>query len=323
MKRGRGVFCALLVVAGSAWGQGAAQFPDKPLRLVVTFAPGGNSDILARAVGPKLTEAWGKSVVVDNRSGGGGVIATEIVAKSAPDGYTILVGSTGELSINPGLFQKLPYDVERDFAPVTLGTVSPLLFIAHPSFPGKTIKELVELAKAKPGSISYASIGIGSPMHLAGELLKQTAGINLTHVPYKGGAPATAAVLGNEVPVGFAGIGPAIPHVRAGRARAIGVSTVKRATALPEVPTFAEQGLAGFDMSIWFAFVVPRATPRDVVTKLNGELTRVLRTPDTIERLTATGVDVVPTTPAALGEFIRAESVKYKKVIDAAGIKPE
>jgi len=323
MKRGRGVFCALLLVAGSAWGQGAAQFPDKPLRLVVTFAPGGNSDILARAVGPKLTEAWGKSVVVDNRSGGGGVIATEIVAKSAPDGYTILVGSTGELSINPGLFQKLPYDVERDFAPVTLGTVSPLLFIAHPSFPGKTIKELVELAKAKPGSISYASIGIGSPMHLAGELLKQTAGINLTHVPYKGGAPATAAVLGNEVPVGFAGIGPAIPHVRAGRARAIGVSTVKRATALPEVPTFAEQGLAGFDMSIWFAFVVPRATPRDVVTKLNGELTRVLRTPDTIERLTATGVDVVPTTPAALGEFIRAESVKYKKVIDAAGIKPE
>jgi len=323
MKRGRGVLCALLLVAGSAWGQGAAQFPDKPLRLVVTFAPGGNSDILARAVGPKLTEAWGKSVVVDNRSGGGGVIATEIVAKSAPDGYTILVGSTGELSINPGLFQKLPYDVERDFAPVTLGTVSPLLFIAHPSFPGKTIKELVELAKAKPGSISYASIGIGSPMHLAGELLKQTAGINLTHVPYKGGAPATAAVLGNEVPVGFAGIGPAIPHVRAGRARAIGVSTVKRATALPEVPTFAEQGLAGFDMSIWFAFVVPRATPRDVVTKLNGELTRVLRTPDTIERLTATGVDVVPTTPAALGEFIRAESVKYKKVIDAAGIKPE
>jgi tripartite-type tricarboxylate transporter receptor subunit TctC len=160
-------------------------------------------------------------------------------------------------------------------------------------------------------------------MHLAGELLKQTAGINLTHVPYKGGAPATAAVLGNEVPVGFAGIGPAIPHVRAGRARAIGVSTVKRATALPEVPTFAEQGLAGFDMSIWFAFVVPRATPRDVVSKLNGELTRVLRTPDTIERLTATGVDVVPTTPAALGEFIRAESVKYKKVIDAAGIKPE
>jgi tripartite-type tricarboxylate transporter receptor subunit TctC len=312
-----------LLVAGNAWGQGAAQFPDKPLRLVVTFAPGGNSDILARAVGPKLTEAWGKSVVVDNRSGGGGVIATEIVAKSAPDGYTILVGSTGELSINPGLFQKLPYDVERDFAPVTLGTVSPLLFIAHPSFPGKTIKELVELAKAKPGSISYASIGIGSPMHLAGELLKQTAGINLTHVPYKGGAPATAAVLGNEVPVGFAGIGPAIPHVRAGRARAIGVSTVKRATALPEVPTFAEQGLAGFDMSIWFAFVVPRATPRDVVTKLNGELTRVLRTPDTIERLTATGVDVVPTTPAALGEFIRAESVKYKKVIDAAGIKPE
>jgi len=312
-----------LLVAGSAWGQGAAQFPDKPLRLVVTFAPGGNSDILARAVGPKLTEAWGRSVVVDKRSGGGGVIATEIVAKSAPDGYTILVGSTGELSINPGLFQKLPYDVERDFAPVTLGTVSPLLFIAHPSFPGKTIKELVELAKAKPGSISYASIGIGSPMHLAGELLKQTAGINLTHVPYKGGAPATAAVLGNEVPVGFAGIGPAIPHVRAGRARAIGVSTVKRATALPEVPTFAEQGLAGFDMSIWFAFVVPRATPRDVVTKLNGELTRVLRTPDTIERLTATGVDVVPTTPAALGEFIRAEGVKYKKVIDAAGIKPE
>jgi tripartite-type tricarboxylate transporter receptor subunit TctC len=315
--------CVLLLVGSSAWGQGAAQFPDKPLRLVVTFAPGGNSDILARAVGPKLTEAWGKSVVVDNRAGGGGVIATEIVAKSAPDGYTILVGSTGELSINPGLFQKLPYDVERDFAPVTLGTVSPLLFIAHPTFPGKTIRELVELAKAKPGSISYASIGIGSPMHLAGELLKQTAGINLTHVPYKGGAPATAAVLGNEVPVGFAGIGPAIPHVRAGRARAIGVSTVKRATALPEVPTFAEQGLAGFDMSIWFAFVVPRATPRDVVSKLNGELTRVLRTPDTIERLTATGVDVVPTTPAALGESIRAESVKYKKVIDAAGIKPE
>lgn len=321
-------FAAMLALtATAAWAQTAARgsaqaFPEKPLRLLVPFAPGGNTDILARAVGQKMSENWGKPVVVDNRPGGSGIIAAEIVQKATPDGHTIFVGSTGELSINPSLFRKLPYNVEKDYAPVSLGTVSPILIASHPSFAPKTMKELVELAKAKPKTLSYASVGIGSPMHLSGELFKMITATDIVHVPYKGGAPASTALIGGrEVQFGFVGMGPAIPYVKSGRMKALAISTAKRATLLPDLPTMQEQGVKDFDTSIWFAFLVPAKTPRPVIAKLNAELNRILKLPETRDFLISTGVEVTPTTPEELARFIRAEADKYRKIIRVSDTK--
>lgn len=311
--------CALLFVASAASAQ---EFPSRPIRLLVAFAPGGNTDILARAAGQRMSDHWGKPVVVDNRPGGAGVIAAEIVAKATPDGHTVLVGSTGEISVNSSLFKKLPYNVERDFAPVSLGTISPLLVVAHPSFAPKTIKELIDLAKAKPRSLSYASVGVASPMHLSGELFKMVSGIDVVHVPYKGGAPAAVALIGGqEVHFGFVGMGPILPHVKAGRVKALAISTAKRATLLPEVPTMQEQGVKDFDTSIWFAFFVPAKTPKSVIGKLNAEIVRILNLPDAKDYLINTGVEIAPSTPEALRRFVRSEESKYGKIIKTAGIK--
>jgi tripartite-type tricarboxylate transporter receptor subunit TctC len=320
-----GVLIAMLL--GSTWAQGgaadaAAAFPEKPIRLLVPFAPGGNTDILARAVGRRMNEHWGKPVVVDNRPGGAGFIAAEIVKNATPDGHTLLVGSTGELAVNPSLFKKMPYNVEKDFLPVTLGTVSPLLVAAHPSFAPNTIKELIALAKARPKKLSYASVGVGSPMHLSGELFKMVTGTDIVHVPYKGGAPAAAALIGGtEVSFGFIGMGPAIPHVKAGRMKALAITTAKRAKLLPDLPTLQEQGVKDFDTSIWFAFVAPAGTPKTVIGKLNAEINRVLKMPDVVEYLINTGVEVEPGTPEDLARFIRSETGKYRKIIEVAGIK--
>jgi tripartite-type tricarboxylate transporter receptor subunit TctC len=322
-----GCAAVLALCATGAWAQTAARgsvqaFPEKPLRMLVPFAPGGNTDILARAVGQKMSENWGKPVVVDNRPGGSGIISAEIVQKATPDGHTIFVGSTGELSINPSLFKSLPYNVEKDYAPVSLGTVSPILVAAHPSFAPKTMKELVDLAKAKPKTLSYASVGIGSPMHLSGELFKMISATDVVHVPYKGGAPATNALIGGrEVQFGFVGMGPAIPHVKSGRIKALAISTAKRATLLPDLPTMQEQGVKDFDTSIWFAFLVPAKTPRPVIAKLNAELNRILKLPETRDFLINTGVEVTPTTPEELARFIRAEADKYRKIIQVSGTK--
>lgn len=297
-------------------------FPEKPIRMLIPFAPGGNTDILARAVGQRMAENWGKPVVIDNRPGGSGFIAADIVLKATPDGHTLLVGSTGELSINPSLFRKLPYDVERDFAPVSLGTISPILIASHPSFAPKTVKELVALAKAKPGTLSYASVGVGSPMHLSGELFNMIAGTKIVHVPYKGGAPAAAALLGGqEVQFGYVGMGPAIPHVKAGRIKALAISTAKRATLLPEVPTMQESGVKDFDTSIWFAFVAPAKTPKAVIARLNAEINRILKTQETRDFLINTGVEVMPSTPEELSRFIKSETAKYRKIIQVSGTK--
>jgi len=313
------MLAAAAALAQPAWAQ---EFPARPIRMLVAFAPGGNTDILARAVGVRMTESWGKPVVVDNRPGGSGMLAAEIVARAAPDGHTVFVASTGELSINPSLFKKLPYDVQRDYAPVTLGTVSPLLIVVHPSFPAKNLKELLDAARAKPGALSYASVGVGTPQHLSGELFKMATGTQVVHVPYKGGAPATTALLGGqEVQFGFVGMGPIIPHVKAGRVRALAISTAKRSAAVPEVPTLQEQGVADFDTSIWFAFVVPAKTPKGVVDKLNAEIGRILRGTDARDYLIGTGVEVTPGSPGELARFIRSETDKYRKIIQASGTR--
>lgn len=303
---------------GIACAQG---FPDKPIRMLVPFAPGGNTDILARAVGLKMSENWGKSVVVDNRAGGSGVIAAEIVARATPDGHTVFVASTGEVAINPSLFRNLPYSVEKNFAPVTLGTVSPLLVVTHPSSPTKTIKELLDLAKAGPKTLSYASVGTGSPQHLSGELFKMLTGADIVHVPYKGGAPATNALLGNEVSFGFVGMGPVIPQVRGGKLRALAISTAKRSPVLAEIPTLQEAGIKDFDTTIWFAFFVPAGTPKLVVTRLNAEIGRILRLPDVNERLTGLGLEVTPGSPEELTRFVRQEAAKYRKIIEVSGTR--
>jgi tripartite-type tricarboxylate transporter receptor subunit TctC len=302
-------------------GSGQA-FPARPIRMLVAFAPGGNTDILARAVSTRMTESWGKPVVVDNRPGGSGLLAAEIVAKAAPDGHTVFVASTGELSINPSLFRKLPYDVRRDFAPVTLGTVSPLLVIVHASFPAKSLKQLLDAAREKPGALSYASVGVGTPQHLSGEMFKLATGTSIVHVPYKGGAPATTALLGGvEVQFGFVGMGPIIPHVKSGRVKALAISTAKRSTAVPEVPTLQEEGMKDFDTSMWFAFLVPAQTPKAVVGKLNAEIGRILRATDAREYLLGTGVEVTPGSPAELAEFIESETKKYRGIIQASGTR--
>jgi tripartite-type tricarboxylate transporter receptor subunit TctC len=290
--------------------------------MVVPFAPGGNTDILARAVSPKMNESWGKPVVVDNRPGGAGVIASEIVAKATPDGHTVLVASTGEVAVNPSLFRKLPYDVNRDFAPVTLGTISPLLLVKHPTFPPKSVKELIEQARAKPGAYAYASVGVGSPMHLSGELFKMMTKTEITHVPYKGGAPATAALIGGqEAQFGFVGMGPVLPHVKAGRLDALAISTAKRSALVPEVATLQEQGVKDFDTSIWFAFFVPAKTPKAVVGKLNAEIVRILRLADVNRYLVNTGVEIAPGSPAELTRFVKSETEKYRKIIQVSGTR--
>lgn len=316
------VFLMLAAGAGFTQPAWAQEFPSRPIRMLVAFAPGGNTDILARAVGTRITEKWGKPVVVDNRPGGAGVLAAEIVAKAAPDGHTVFVASTGEVSINPSLFKKLPYDVERDYAPVTLGTISPLLIVVHPSFPAKTLKDLLDVARAKPRALSYASVGVGSPQHLSGELFKMATGTDIVHVPYKGGAPATAALLGGqEVQFGFVGMGPVIPHVKAGRLRALAISTAKRSALVPEVPTLQELGVKDFDTSIWFAFLVPAKTPKGIVNKLNAEIGRILRSTDAREFLIGTGVEVEPGTPDALARFVKSETVKYRRIIEISGTR--
>ena len=316
-----GILAAGAAAAQPAWAQ---EYPARPIRMLVAFAPGGNTDILARAVGTRMAESWGKPVVVDNRPGGSGMLAAEIVAKAAPDGHTVFVASTGELSINPSLFRKMPYDVERDYAPVTLGTVSPLLVIVHASFPAKNLRGLLDAARAKPGTLAYASVGVGAPQHLSGELFQMATGTKIVHVPYKGGAPATTALLGGvEVQFGFVGMGPIIPHVKSGRVRALAISTAKRSAAVPEVPTLQEEGVKGFDTSIWFAFLVPAKTPKAIVDRLNTEIGRILRSTDAREYLIGTGVEVSPGSPAELARFIRSETDKYRKIIQASGTRAD
>jgi len=316
--------CAGLMFSIGAAGAAAPAYPDKPIRMVMPYPPGGNTDILGRAVGVRLTESWGKAVVIDARGGGNGIIATEIVANAAPDGYTVFIGSTREMSVIPVMTPKLSYDVERDFAPVTQGTITPILLVVHPSLPAKTVKDVVDYAKANPGVLSYGTPGIGTSMHLSGEFLNLLAGLNTVHVAYKGGGPSTLAVMsGQEVKFGYLGMGPAIPHVKAGRLRPLAITIAKRSALLPEVPTMMESGYKDFDTSIWFAFFVPAKTPKPIIARLNAELNRILKSKQTNDFLLSTGVEVAPGTPEELTRTVRGDAARYGKIIKAANIQPE
>jgi len=317
--RRSGVVCLLgLAVAGSAVAQ---TFPIKPIRIVVPFTPGGPNDILARMAGQHLTATWGQQVVVDNRPGGGTVIGTDFVAKAPADGHTVLMVATAFAS-TPSLNAKLPYDTVRDFTPVIQMVSSPNVLVVHPSLPVKSVKELVAVAKARPGQIAFASGGTGSLTHLAGELVRLSAGVPMTHIPYKGAAPATVALIGGEVSLMFGTILPTLPHVKSGKLRAIAVSGAQRVDALPGVPTVGET-LKDFDASSWYGLVAPAATPPEVVVKLNREIAAGLNVPEVRARLAQEGTVVVAGTPEQFGTLVKAEMAKWARVIREVGIQQE
>lgn len=312
--------CVAFVAYGVAGAQ-AQKYPSKPIRLIVPYAPGGNTDILARAVAQRLTENWNSPVIVDNRGSASGVAAADISAKSAPDGYTVFVGSTREMSVNPHLFKSLPYNPVKDFSPVTQGTITPILLAVHPSLAVKSVKDLIEYGKANAATFAYGTPGTGTPMHLSGELLKMMAGVKAVHVPYKGGGPVTVAVLaGQEIKFGFLGMGPAIPHVRSGRLRAVALTVEKRVALLPDVPTMIESGFKDFNTNIWFSFFVPTGTPNATIGKLNTEINRILKSKEVNDYLLSTGVVIDPGSPVELARIMKEDSLKYGKIIKAANI---
>jgi tripartite-type tricarboxylate transporter receptor subunit TctC len=315
---------ALIVLCASATLDVQAQtWPSKPVRIVVPFPPGGPADLLPRLLGPKLTEIWGQPVVVENKPGAGGNIGMDTVAKAAPDGYTLVVGPNGNLVVNPHLYAKLPYDVTRDFAPITLLATFSNMLVVNPDVPAKTVPELIALAKAKPGTISYGSPGTGSQPHLGGEFLKLMAGIDIVHVPYNGTAPALKDLLGGQITFMFAQTSAALPQIQSGKLRALGVASPRRATLLPEVPTIAEAGLPGFEAVSWYALLAPAGTPKEIVTKVQADLARVLQTPEIREKLVALGGDPVGNTPEQLVTQLKIESARYADVVKRANIKAE
>ena len=309
-------------LAGAVQAQ-ANDYPAKPIRLVVPAAPGGGADFLARIVGVKLAAPVGKSVLVPNRAGASGTIAADGTAKSPGDGYTVLMGQSTSIVIAPQLYPKLPYDTLRDLKPVTLVAEVPNVMVLHPSVPANTVKELIALAKAKPEMLNFGSSGNGAPSHLAGEMFKSATGTRLVHVPYKGAGPAVNALIAGEIQVMFAPIVAVLPQVKAGRLRALGVTSAKRSAAAPDLPTLAETGLTGYEISSWFGLFVPASTPAAVVDKLFKDTSRVLKSPDVIERFAKEGAEPVGSTPAEFNNYVRTEFVKYNKVIKDNGIKAD
>ena len=307
--------CAVIGTAG------AQAYPVKPVRIVVPFSPGGPNDILARIIGQKLTEAWNQQVIVENRPGGGTVIGTEIVAKSPPDGYTLLMVSTSHAT-NTILLRKLPFDTLRDLAPVILVASSANVLVTHPSLPAKSVKELIAIAKARPDQVAYGSGGNGTSTHLAGAMLSLMGGVKMTHVPYKGAGPATVSLLSGEISLMFGTILSSIPHIKAGRMRALAASGARRSSAMPEVPTVAET-LPGFEAAAWYGVSASGGTPKEGIAKLNQEIARVLNAGDMRERLAREGAEVVGGGPEQFDAFFRSEIGKWGKVIRAAGIKLE
>jgi tripartite-type tricarboxylate transporter receptor subunit TctC len=312
---------AVLLSATYAVDVDAQTYPTKPLRMVVPFPPGGTTDILGRVAAQKLSEALGQQVIVDNRPGAGGNIGTELVAKSPPDGYTLLTDPGSTLTINPSLFARLPFDPLKDFAPVTILAAVPNLLVVHPSLPVRSVKDLIALARAKPGQLNYASSGAGQSTHLAMELFKSMARVNMIHVAYKGSSPAITDLLGGHVLLMFDNMPSALPHAKAGKLRGIAVSTAKRSPVTPDVPTVAESGLPGFEVSVWFAVLAPAATPREIVERLNGILVKALQSPDVRERLSSQGAEPIGDTPADFTAVMKRDLVKWAKVVKDANIK--
>jgi tripartite-type tricarboxylate transporter receptor subunit TctC len=314
------IVCAALLVGAPLNGRGA-DWPTKPIRLLVGFAPGGGTDVTARAISQKLTESLGQQVIVDNRPGVSGNIAAEITANAVPDGYTVLLSTIAALAVNPSLLKKMPFDPIKDLAPVTRAADSTNFLVVHPSVPAKSVKELIALAKAKP--LNCGSSGIGGAGHLALELFNLQAGTKIVHVPYKGGGPAIVDLLAGNINMIFATGASSVNHIKAGKIRALGVTTVKRSALAPELPTIAEAGLPGFEANNWNGIVVPAKTPRPIINRLNKEFTAALSLPDIKAFLFNQGLDAAPGTPEAFGAYIKSETVKWAKVIKAAGIQPQ
>ncbi|HEX3138433.1 MAG TPA: tripartite tricarboxylate transporter substrate binding protein [Rhizobacter sp.] len=309
-----------LCAAGSAQAQAA--YPSKPIHIVVTFTSGGAPDILARLIGERLQASWGQSVIIDNKPGAGGNTGADSVAKSPPDGYTVVLGTVGTHSINGALYKKMPYDMVKDFTPVTLLATTPNMLVIHPDVPAKNLKEFIALGK-KDGKMSFASSGSGTSIHVSGELFKTMTGIDMEHIPYKGRASAIPDLLGGRVTMMFDNMPSSLPLVKEGKLRALGVTSAQRSAAAPEIPTLAEQGLPGFEAVSWFAMFAPANTPAPIVDKLQGEVSRILKSPEISKKLLEIGLDPVGGTPAELAAYQKSEITKWAKVVKDSGATAE
>ena len=308
-----------VLLLGSA-AAAAQSYPNKPLRLIVPFAPGGGADLLARLVGMKVAESLGQQVVIDNRAGAGGNIAAEVSAKSAPDGYTLLQANVAH-AISASLYRKMNYDLAKDFVPVTQLASMPFMLAVNPGVPANSVKELIALAKSQPGQLSYGSSGNGGPSHLATELFKSMAGVEIRHIPYKGGAPAATDLISGQIQVMFNTLPVILPHVRTGRMKGLAIASARRIPAAPDLPTVAESGLPGFEASTWYGVMVPAGTPSPIVNKLHGAFVAALNAPDVRERLTHENFELVGSTPAGFAMYVKAEIPKWAKVVKASGAR--
>ena len=316
------IFVSAIVLFGFISPMNAQEYPSKPVRLIVPFPPGGTTDITGRLVAQHLTEAWKQQVIVDNRPGAGGIIGTELAAKSTPDGHTALLGSITTHAVNPALYTNLNFDPVKDFSPVSLVVSSPQLLAVHPSIEAKSVNELLALAKSRPGKLNYASAGAGTSPHLTFELLKSMAGINILHVPYKGTGPAINDLLGGQVQMMITGVVALIPHIKSNRLRGLGVTSAKRVSALPELPTIIESGIPGFDVSSWFGVFLPAAVPKPIVRKMNLEILRMLEKEDIRQRLTNLGADPADkNTPEQFSAYVKSEMTRWSKVVKDTGTK--
>ena len=320
------LFAAMLFVFAATAADAATtagSYPDRTIRMIVPFPPGGGVDIVARMVAKDMSERMGQSVVVDNRAGAGGVLGSEIVAKATPDGYTLLMGNVATHAVNPNLHKKLSYDALKDFEPVSRVAEVPGILLIHPSLPVDSVKQLIAFAKSRPGQLTYGSAGNGTPTHLAAELLKSMANVNIVHVPYKGTPPALSDLLGGQITMMFSNIVSGLPLVKAGKLKVLGVTSLKRSPVAPAIPTIAESGLPGFRESSWYGVLAPVGTPSAIIATLNAAVVQALKTPAVLDRLTGQGADVNASTPAEFREFIRVEIERYGKIIKSSGIRVE
>lgn len=314
-------FAAALALCAATSALAQSAYPTKPIRMIVPFPPGGPTDVVARLIGHKLSERWGQQVVVDNRAGAAGTIGAELAARAAPDGHTLVMGSTANMAVNVTLYPKLSYDPVKDFATVNLAAITPNLFVVHPNHPADNVAEFIALARAKPGSVNYATGGVGTPSHLAAELFKTMARVDMNHVPYKGSIPALTDIMGGQVTLMFDSMASALPLVQSGKLKALAQTGSKRVGALPNLPTVAESGLPGYQVAGWFGVFAPAATPREIVIKLSGEISQILALPDVRTRYSALGIEPGPAHPDEFAAFLKSEITKWAKVIRDSGAK--
>ena len=316
----RSILCVFIALCSYTPAQ-AQNYPLKPVRIVLPYPAGGSSDAIVRAISQKLSAALGQPIVIDNRAGAGGSVGTENVARSQPDGYTLLIGTSGTHGINPSLYARLPYDPVKDFSPISLVTLGMNVLVVHPSVPAKSTRELITLAKSRPGKLNFSSAGNGATSHLAGEMLKMLAGINIVHVPFKGAEPAITSLISGEVDLAILNIPALLPQIRANKLRALAVASTKRSSSLPDLPTLIETGLADFDASSWNGLFAPAATPRDVVARLNTEVTRIVRLPDVVALLSSYGTEPAGNTAEQFEAFVKSEISRWAKVVKASGAR--